>query len=332
MNTPMDGSKRGGRLASVVVVLLVASVSTPLSAAAESNAHEQQFVEMINAERAAAGSRSLVVVPELVDGARAQATAMATRGEIFHNQNLGGITDGWYLMGENVGMGGDVDSLHAAFMASPGHRDNLLNPVYDAVGVGVVWSDGIPYVSEVFMDSIEAVPAAFRPPFRDDDASVHEPDIAALYALGITRGCGSDTYCPDRPVTRAEMATMLTRAFGLESSAGDAFSDDDGSEHEAAIEVLAGTGITRGCAPGRFCPDRPVTRGEMATFLTRALDLRPTSGDEVFDDIATSEHAPAIAALAAAGVTKGCSDTSFCPASAVTRAQMASFIIRALEA
>jgi uncharacterized protein YkwD len=330
MYHPMDGSARRRRLASVVVGALSMIVIGQLTAGADSVDDEDRFVDLINAERQAVGSVSLVVVPELVAGARAQAEAMAAEGRIFHNQNLGDITDGWYLMGENVGRGGNIETLHDAFMASPGHRDNLLNPVYDAVGVGVVWADGIPYVAEVFMDSIEPVTASFLPPFRDDDASVHQDDIAALFEMGITRGCGSDIYCPDRPVTRAEMASLMVRAFGFTGGAGDVFSDDDVSEHEAAINTLASQGITKGCASGRYCPDRPVTRGEMATFLARALGLG-AAGPAGFDDIDASEHAGAIDALAAAGITKGCSATSFCPYDVVTRGQMASFLIRALD-
>ena len=57
---------------------------------------------------------------------------------------------------------------------------------------------------------------------------------------------------------------------------GGSFGDDDGSVHEADIEAIAAEGITRGCNPpqnDRFCPDDPVTRGQMAAFLVRALDL-----------------------------------------------------------
>ena len=110
---------------------------------------------------------------------------------------------------------------------------------------------------------------------------------------------------------------------------GGTFTDDDASEHESAIDVLASRGITKGCAPDLYCPDRPVTRAEMATFLVRVLELEP-AGSAGFDDISTSEHAAAIDALAASGITKGCSDTSFCPHHVVTRGQMASFLIRAL--
>ena len=112
-----------------------------------------------------------------------------------------------------------------------------------------------------------------------DPDSVHAASIEALFAAGVTSGCGREPleFCPDRPVTRAEMATFLARALDLETPPQPAgFADvDPGSVHAASIEALYAAGITTGCGrePLRFCPDRPVTRAEMATFLTRALDL-----------------------------------------------------------
>lgn len=115
-------------------------------------------------------------------------------------------------------------------------------------------------------------PSEFAP-FTDDDGSPHEDDIAALAYSGITNGCGPTSYCPLEAVSRAEWASFLARAlFGPErTSASDAFVDDDGSIHEPAIDVLADEGITGGCGPSTFCPDMPVSRGELAVFLHRIL-------------------------------------------------------------
>lgn len=307
--------------------LLVATASPVL---ADSVADEERFVELINAERRAVGSGPLVVLPELVDKARNHANRMASQERIFHSDDLGEGIDGWKVLGENVGRGGNIETLHQAFMNSDGHRENLLNPIYDGVGIGVVWSEGIPYVVEVFMDSVDDLRVQFTPPFADDDSSVHEADIIAIYDLGITRGCDTSRYCPDQNVTRAEMATMLVRAFGLTGSSGDVFGDDDASVHESAIETLAASGITRGCAADRYCPEHDVTRAEMATFLSRILDL-PPAPSAGFSDTGSSVHAAAIDSLAAAGVTRGCTATEFCPTDEVTRAQLASFLVRALD-
>ena len=115
--------------------------------------------------------------------------------------------------------------------------------------------------------------------FVDDDGSIFEADIEWLAAAGITKGCNpplNNRFCPDREVTRGQMAAFLHRALdGLVSVGGAVdFVDDDGSIFEADIEWLAAAGITKGCNPplnNRFCPDREVTRGQMAAFLHRAL-------------------------------------------------------------
>ena len=84
-------------------------------------------------------------------------------------------------------------------------------------------------------------------------------------------------FCPDDPVTRGQMATFLVRAFGLGSASSAGFADTEGHGHAADIDALAAANITQGCDvdPARFCPDDPVTRGQMATFLARALGLVP---------------------------------------------------------
>jgi hypothetical protein len=94
----------------------------------------------------------------------------------------------------------------------------------------------------------------------------------------VTRGCNpptNDMFCPNDVVTRGQMAAFLVRALGYTAGAGsDQFTDDDGLIFEADIERLAAAGITRGCNPptnDMFCPNSPVTRGQMAAFLHRAL-------------------------------------------------------------
>jgi hypothetical protein len=86
------------------------------------------------------------------------------------------------------------------------------------------------------------------------------------------------SFCPGDPVTRGQMAALLVRAFDYPPTDpfADWFADDNDSEFEAEIEALAAAGITLGCNPpynDRFCPGAPVTRGQIASFLVRLLDL-----------------------------------------------------------
>ncbi len=180
-----------------------------------------------------------------------------------------------------------------------------------------------------------AAMAAELPPggtFIDDDDSVHEGTIEAIAAEGITRSCNppvGDRFCPTDAVTRGQMAAFLVRALGLnETSGSDTFTDDDGSIFEGDIERLAHAGITTGCTSTQFCPDLDITRGQMAAFLTRAYGY-PASDVDAFGDDDGSIFEDDINALAASGITRGCTSDSFCPDDSVTREQMASFLARA---
>ena len=108
------------------------------------------------------------------------------------------------------------------------------------------------------------------------------------------------------------------------------FTDIDTSPFKNDIEWLEKTGITTGCSPSQFCPMGTVTRGQMAAFLDRALDLDPTNEDFFTDDESSMFEAN-INRLAAANITKGCTQTTFCPDATITREQMAAFLDRALD-
>ena len=175
--------------------------------------------------------------------------------------------------------------------------------------------------------------------FIDDDDSIHEPDIEWLAANDITKGCNppvNDRFCPKASVTRGQMAAFLRRALSLPSTSTDYFVDDNDSVFEGDINAVAAAGITKGCNPpanDRFCPDRTITREQMAAFMKRALDY-PASPIDYFTDDNDSIFEGDINAIAQAGVTKGCNPPTndrYCPTNLVTREQMASFMRRALE-
>ena len=163
------------------------------------------------------------------------------------------------------------------------------------------------------------------------------PFIEAMFEAGLTQGCATTTdgvrlYCPNSPVTRAEMAVFLSRGLNLPSAPPIEFSDvPDDAWYADAVSRLAAAGITTGCAPGLFCPNNLVTRAEMAVFLTRGLDLPSASPFEFTDVPGDAWYADAVSRLAAAGITKGCAPGLFCPHSPVTRAEMAVFLTRALN-
>ena len=166
-------------------------------------------------------------------------------------------------------------------------------------------------------------------PFTDIASSPFVNEIIWMADEGITTGCTATRFCPADPVTRGQMASFLARAFALPAATGDFFTDDEGLSHEDNINRLAQAGITFGCSETEFCPRGLVSRGQMASFLDRALALPAASADHFTDDDGTA-HEDAINRIAEAGITTGCAATRFCPDGLVNRQQMAAFLYRAL--
>lgn len=171
--------------------------------------------------------------------------------------------------------------------------------------------------------------------FWDDDSSVHAGDIDKIAARGITKGCNppsNSRYCPEREITRGEMAAFIRRTLELPSAAEDYFDDDSGDIFEGDINAITAAGIGFGCTATAYCSNQPLLREEMAEMLVRAFEY-PTVETDYFTDDESSAFEPAINALAAVAVTKGCNppdNDNFCPTRALTRAEMASFFVRAL--
>jgi hypothetical protein len=148
----------------VVPCLLIAGVVAPtvhaqpaaptgvVSVAADPGL-EADFVSRINSLRASKGLRQLQVSGELVGLARSWTDQMVAAGQISHRPNLGGsVSGGWTKLGENVGVGYDVGGLMQAFIGSPAHYANLVDPAWTHVGVGVSMAgDGRMYTTHNFM-------------------------------------------------------------------------------------------------------------------------------------------------------------------------------------
>lgn len=171
------------------------------------------------------------------------------------------------------------------------------------------------------------------------EGGVHRPAIEALDGLGVFESteCSPGRICPDDPIARWMVAVWLVRVLDGRASpaeaGGSSFAHVGEDEWWAPFaERLADLSVTAGCGaePLRFCPDNPVTKGQMASFLVRALDLKP-GPPAGFVDTGGSVHAGNINTLAAAGITAGCAvdPLRFCPSSPVTKGQMATFLARA---
>ena len=163
--------------------------------------------------------------------------------------------------------------------------------------------------------------------------------VEALARSAITVGCGGTTYCPEDSVTRGQMAVFLERGihgstYVPPQATGTLFSDVPSNGFAANyIEQLSLDGITAGCGNNNYCPSQSVTRRQMAVFLLRSKHgsgYTPPPATGKFGDVPLSDQfAPWIEQLAAEGITGGChGGVDYCPNDAVTRAQMAVFLVR----
>lgn len=161
--------------------------------------------------------------------------------------------------------------------------------------------------------------------FVDDDNSRFEPFIETAKQEGLVSGCNppdNDRVCPHHPVTRGGLAIMLARAIGVQPSSADHFTDDDGHVAEGAINGLVDAGIPMGCDKDRYCPDRQITRGEMAALITRAFDWDRQADLDEYVDLDDTPFRKPLAKLAARDGLLACDppvNQRLCPEASVRR-------------
>ena len=147
-----------------VAVAVAALFGGPLSTAPAQAGYSADLTAMTNADRAAARLKGLSTSSDLQSLAQSRANEMAKAGRIYHTPNLGTRVSGWKRLGENVGRGPELRDIQTAFMNSPSHRENILDPGFSQVGVGVTF-DGKDYlyVAVIFREPSGAA-AASSPP------------------------------------------------------------------------------------------------------------------------------------------------------------------------
>jgi uncharacterized protein YkwD len=240
--------------ASTALVAVLAVVLTGLAAAGTARAStatdETHVIELVNGTRSQKGVQTLQRNDALVKMAREQAARMAAKGTIFHNPDLGpqatllGLH--WLRLGENVGMGWNVDVIEDAILKSPHHYENIVRPAYNSIGVGVVYAAERVFVAQVFgqleqaakvtlpaaPDSVSAplpparttVPAPPPPPPLAAPVSTPIPALPARHPWpnALTGGVvsqepvpirASDQHVSDRPANGSFLARLLDRLF-----------------------------------------------------------------------------------------------------------------------
>ena len=131
------------------------------------------------------------------------------------------------------------------------------------------------------------------------------------------------------------MLHRLMDAHGHRFAGRERFADLEGSAHRTAVEQLAADGIIQGRVDGSFGPREPIRREQMASMLVRLLEdgygHHPRAGSRFSDVRAGSVHESNIRKLVGARVTQGVSGSRFAPADEVSRAQMATFVMRTAD-
>lgn len=134
----------------ITATFIVSGIFAATSVRAGSS-DESRFVSLINGERRSRGIPTLVTRSDLVSVARRHSERMAAEETIYHSGRLANDIGGdWTALGENVGRGQSVESLHDAFMSSSSHRAIILDRDFNQIGVGVSIQEGRIYVTEIF--------------------------------------------------------------------------------------------------------------------------------------------------------------------------------------
>lgn len=168
----------------VLALALLAPILGRTPADASSADDEARFVELLNETRAAAGLPPLEVHAELAGLARGWTEEMRSAGGISHADPISaGLDAAWLKLGENVGTGPDVAAVMDAFIDSPGHYANIVDPAFTHVGVAVVWDGERLYTTHRFMALQPAQPATPAAPATTLAPAPPPPDGAD--ALGL---------------------------------------------------------------------------------------------------------------------------------------------------
>ena len=191
-------------------------------------------------------------------------------------------------------------------------------------------------VKAVFEKNATPPPAPGVNPFVDVPSGVYYEE-AVLWAVdkGITKGTDTTHFSPNGICTRAQAVTFLWRAAGSPAAKSGAMPFTDvkaGSYYETAVLWAVENGITKGTTATTFSPEQNCSRAQIVTFLWRS-EKSPAAGTvNPFNDVkASAYYADAVLWAVKKDVTKGTTATTFSPNDNCTRAQIVTFLYRAMK-
>ena len=200
-------------LVAVVTSMLVAVSGRADAGGDNPGGDEAQFVALVNQARANVGVAPLAVDGQLTALARQHAQTMADAGTIFHaNPISAGVTAPWVKLGENVGTGPSAPPIMSAFINSPKHYANIVDPAFTYVGVGVVWVGNQMFTTHRFMQlSGQPAPPPPEPPAPPATAPpvTSPPATTRAVAPPVTEPPVTAPALTPTSATRERVATVL---------------------------------------------------------------------------------------------------------------------------
>ena len=191
-------------------------------------------------------------------------------------------------------------------------------------------------IKAIFEKNATPPPAPAVNPFVDVPSGVYYEE-AVLWAVdkGITKGTDTTHFSPNGICTRAQAVTFLWRAAGSPAAKSGAMPFTDvkaGSYYETAVLWAVENGITKGTTATTFSPEQNCSRAQIVTFLWRS-EKSPAAGTvNPFTDVkASAYYADAVLWAVKKDVTKGTTATTFSPNDNCTRAQIVTFLYRAMK-
>ena len=257
----------------------------------------------------------------------------------------GGYT--YYTIKATAGVNGSIsptgnvsvrEGRDQTFTITPNKGYAVAKVLIDSKNVGAVKSYTFENVKKNHTIEVVFMKASGNPQtgvFVDvPEGSYYEEAVNWAVEKGITTGTDATHFSPDGICTRAQAVTFLWRAAGSPAakSAVMPFADVKvGSYYYDAVLWAVENGITKGTSETMFSPDATCSRAQIVTFLWRSQKSPAAGTANPFTDVkASAYYADAVLWAVKEDVTKGTTNTTFSPDANCTRAQIVTFIWRAL--
>ena len=264
--------------------------------------------------------------------------------------NGGGSSGGgytYYTIKATAGVNGSIsptgnvsvrEGRDQTFTITPNKGYAVAKVLIDSKNVGAVKSYTFENVKKNHTIEVVFMKASGNPQtgvFVDvPEGSYYEEAVNWAVEKGITTGTDATHFSPDGICTRAQAVTFLWRAAGSPAakSAVMPFTDvKAGSYYYDAVLWAVENGITKGTSETMFSPDATCSRAQIVTFLWRSQKSPAAGTANPFTDVkASAYYADAVLWAVKEDVTKGTTNTTFSPDANCTRAQIVTFIWRAL--